>query len=414
MPCGPDPAARRVAGRRLQCSTLTGLKRGVFFFCGVDMPDAGLDGTPPQDRRYGQADFLKVYADLEAYAKAADRLGFDSMWLAEHHFQYEGYEVVPNAILMSAFLAERTRRLKFGAMFNVLPQWHPLRFAEDFALADVMSGGRMLCGIGRGTVPREAEPLGTRVGWNNDPDDTYNREVFEEQVAIIKLAWHHETFSFQGKHYQLPPQKIDDRGRGVQTLTLIPKPLRTPVDIWQPVTSPPTADYVARERHKAVFWYQNRGMLLRNWHRYADLVEQYHGVRLRPGEDRQAVLNIVLADTREQALELARPGHDEFWRFLGPYGWSKSYADEDGKPWVYGRIPSLDESIAQGAWLVGTADEVGEDLAELQRQLGLEYVSIFPHFPGMVREQAIEQMERFMRDVMPRLSAAAEPAGASA
>ncbi|HTD79493.1 MAG TPA: LLM class flavin-dependent oxidoreductase, partial [Chloroflexota bacterium] len=339
------------------------LKLGVFFFCGVDMPDAGLSGTPPQDRRSGQAAFLKVYADLEAYARAADRLGFESMWLAEHHFQHEGYEVVPNAILMSAFLAERTRSLKFGAMFNVLPQWHPLRFAEDFALADVMSGGRMICGIGRGTVPREAEPLGTRVGWNNDADDTYNREVFEEQVQIIKQAWHNETFSFQGKHYQLPPQKIDDRGRGVQTLTLIPKPLRTPVEIWQPVSSPPTAEYVARERHKAVFWYQNRAMLKRNWHRYADLVEQYHNLKLRLGEDRQAVLNVVLADTHEQALELARPGHDEFWRFLGPYGWSKAYADEDGKAWAYGRIPSLEESLAQGAWLVGAADEVAEDIA---------------------------------------------------
>jgi alkanesulfonate monooxygenase SsuD/methylene tetrahydromethanopterin reductase-like flavin-dependent oxidoreductase (luciferase family) len=396
---------------------LTRLKFGVFFFCGVDMPDAGLGGTAPQDRRYGQADFLRVYADLEAYARAADRLGFDSMWLAEHHFQYEGYEVVPNAILMAAFLAERTKTLKFGAMFNVLPQWHPLRFAEDFALADVMTGGRMLCGIGRGTVPREAEPLGTRVGWNSDPDDTYNREVFEEQVEIIKRAWHNETFSFQGKHYQLPPQKIDDRGRGVQELTLIPKPLHTPVEIWQPVTSPPTADYVARERHKAVFWYQNRPMLKRNWQKYADLVAQHHGFQLRKGEDRQAVLNLVLADTHEQALDLARPGHDEFWRFLGPYGWSKAYADQDGKPWQYGRIPTLEESIAQGAWLVGTADEIGADIAGLQRELGLEYISLFPHFPGMLREQAIEQMERFAHDIKPRLvkaAEAAEPVGAPA
>ena len=76
------------------------LELGAFFFCGVDMPDAGLDGTPPQDRRYGQADYLRVYADLEAYAKAAERLGYQSFWLAEHHFQHEGYEVVPNAILM--------------------------------------------------------------------------------------------------------------------------------------------------------------------------------------------------------------------------------------------------------------------------------------------------------------------------
>jgi alkanesulfonate monooxygenase SsuD/methylene tetrahydromethanopterin reductase-like flavin-dependent oxidoreductase (luciferase family) len=390
------------------------LQFGVFFFCGVDMPDAGAQGTPPQDRRYGQAEFLKVYADLEAYARTADKLGFDSLWLAEHHFQYEGYEVVPNAILLAAFLAERTRQIRFGAMFNVLPQWHPLRFAEDFALADVMSGGRMICGIGRGTVPREAEPLGIRVGWNNDPDDIHNREVFEEQVKVLKLAWHNETFNFQGKHYQLPPQKIDDRGRGVQTLTLIPKPLNTPVEIWQPVTSPPTADYVARERHKAVYWYQNRAVLKRSWQQYADLVEQYHGVRLRPGEDRQAVLNIAIGDTHEQAMAMARPGHDEFWRFLGPYGWSKAYADEDGRSWAYGRIPSLEESIAQGAWLVGTADHVGEQMAELQSDLGMEYMTLFPHFPGMAREQAIEQLERFSRDIKPNLLKGAHAVGAGA
>jgi len=238
--------------------------------------------------------------------------------------------------------------------------------------------------------------------------------VFEEQVQILKLAWHNETFSHVGKHYQLPPQRIDDRGRGVQTLTLIPKPLHTPVEIWQPVTSPPTADYVARQRHKAVFWFHNRAMLKRGWQNYAELVERHHGVRLRPGEDRQVVLNIVIGDSHDQALELARPGHDEFWRFLGPYGWSKAYADESGKPWAYGRIPSLDESIAQGAWLVGTADELRDEVAELQRDLGLEYLTIFPHFPGMVRQQAIEQMERFSEQIKPRLLAAALPTGAGA
>src|SRR3979411_166655 len=336
------------------------------------MPDAGLGGLPSQDRRYGQADFLRVYADLEAYARAADRLGYSSMWLAAHHCQGEGCGVGPTSVVRAACLAGRPRRLKFGAMFNVLPQWHPLRFAEDFALADVMSGGRMICGIGRGTVPREAEPLGTPVGWNNDPDDVFNREVFEEQVQILKLAWHNETFTFSGKHYQLPPEKIDDRGRGVRTLTLIPKPLRIPVDIWQPITSPPTADYVARERHKAVFWFHNRAVLKRGWQQYADLVERHHGVRLRRGEDRQNVINMVIADTHEQELELARPGHDEFWRFLGPYGWSKAYADEAGKPWAYGRIPSLEESIAQGAWLVGTSDERGDEIAEVQHDLRLE------------------------------------------
>src|SRR5262249_4873793 len=278
------------------------MKTGVFFFCGVDMPDAGHGGTPPPDRPPRHPGVLQGYEDLEAYARAADSLGYDSFWLAEHHFQFEGYEVVANTILLCGFLAERTNDIKFGAMFNVVPQWHPLRFAEDYALADIMSRGRMLCGIGRGTVPREAEPLGTRVGWNNDPDDAYNREVFEEQVEIIKRAWYNETFSFQGKHYHLPPQKIDDRGRGVATLTLIPKPLHIPVDIWQPVTSPPTAEYVAKERHKAVFWFSNRQNLRRGWHQYADLVRKYHGVDLEPGEDRQVVLNVHIGDTHDKAL----------------------------------------------------------------------------------------------------------------
>jgi alkanesulfonate monooxygenase SsuD/methylene tetrahydromethanopterin reductase-like flavin-dependent oxidoreductase (luciferase family) len=126
------------------------------------------------------------------------------------------------------------------------------------------------------------------------------------------------------------------------------------------------------------------------------------------------VLNIVIGDSHDHAMHLARPGHDEFWRFLGPYGWSKAYADESGKPWAYGRIPSLEESIAQGAWLVGTSDELSDEIGELQRDLGLEYLTIFPHFPGMVREQAIEQMERFSGHIKPRLSAEAVAQGVGA
>src|SRR5262249_11900081 len=112
---------------------------GVFLFGNVDMPDAGYGGTEPQDRRYGQADVVRQYDDCFAYAQAAERLGYDALWLTEHHFQHEGYEVVPNIVLLSAMIAMKTERIKLGGMFHVIPQWHPLRFAEDFALADVVS-----------------------------------------------------------------------------------------------------------------------------------------------------------------------------------------------------------------------------------------------------------------------------------
>ena len=92
------------------------------------------------------------------------------------------------------------------------------------------------------------------LGWGDSPDDQYNRELFEEQIQIIKKAWYNETFCHRGKHYTLPADDLDDRGREVTSLTLIPKPWRTPVEIWQPVTSPRTYEYVAREGHNAVYW----------------------------------------------------------------------------------------------------------------------------------------------------------------
>ena len=91
----------------------------------------------------------------------------------------------PTVVLMNAVLAQHTRRIQFGSLVHVLTTWHPVRFAEDYALADVLSGGRLLCGLGRGTEPRESNPFDVNVGWNNDPDDVRNREVFEEQVAIF-------------------------------------------------------------------------------------------------------------------------------------------------------------------------------------------------------------------------------------
>lgn len=379
------------------------MQLGVFFFGTVDMPDAGHGGPSPQDRRYHQADWVKQYDDLFEYARVAEEVGFDSMWLAEHHFQYEGYEVTPNIILISAVLAMKTERLKFGGMFNVIPQWHPLRFAEDFAYADIVSRGRMICGIGRGTVPRESTAFGARVGWNDSLDDQANRELFEEQVEIIKKAWHNETFSHRGKYYTLPAEGLDDRGRDVTTLTLIPKPWKVPVEIYQPVTSPKTYDYVARNGHKAVYWMMSRPRLRQGWRLYQDLYEQYHETKLRRGENRLLVINVTIGDTTEHAKEIARNGHDEFWRFLAPYGRQVNYLDEHGNSWPNTRIPTLEESMAQGPWVIGTASEVRDNLLQLQAELGIEYLVIFPHYPGMVREQVVDQLRRFMAEVGPAL-----------
>jgi len=159
---------------------------GVFLFGGVEMPDAGLAGTPPLDRRYDNAAVDHAHRELLACGELAERLGYDSFWLTEHHFQHEGYEVVPNGLLFAAFLAARTTRLRIGTMFNVVGQWHPLRLAEDFAMVHNLSGGRGILGAGRGTVPREMLPLTAgrvSVGSYDNPSaaeaDRINRETWQ-------------------------------------------------------------------------------------------------------------------------------------------------------------------------------------------------------------------------------------------
>jgi len=126
-------------------------------------------------------------------------------------------------------LAHLTERLRIGCGFNIAPMWHPLRLAEDFAMADILTGGRVTFGVGRGYHTREVETFGSPL-----LDQPANRELFEEQVEIIFKAFNEESFSHQGKHYTLPPE-VPYRGYTLKELTLVPRPLRRPVECWQPI-----------------------------------------------------------------------------------------------------------------------------------------------------------------------------------
>ena len=386
------------------------MKVGAFFFGGVEMDDAGAGPPASTDRRYTNEHCWKATLDYVNSAVEADRLGFDSFWTTEHHFQYEGYEVIPNGLMISAWIAARTERIRLGAMFNVVPQWNPLRLAEDFATLHNLSGGRGVLGVGRGTVPREGlhrNDKGVSIGSHDNPekaaDDDLNREVFEESMEIIRAALTQERFSFQGKHFQIPVPGIPDRGSTVQSLTLVPRPLY-PFEIWQAVTSPPTLDYVPVVGHGAVFWNQHHAFIKRFWDRYGEVYAAHHDDELAPGDKRMLVISVRIEDTYEKARETALAGHDEFWKFLGPYGWSRGYMGADGKPAPPGLIPTLDESIENKTILLGTPEQVAEGVQFYRDLLGLEHITIFPHLLGDPYKKADEQMARFMDEVVPLVS----------
>jgi len=383
------------------------MRTGIFLFGGVEMDDAGAGAPAPTDRRYTNKQMWETTERLIDMGVLADELGYDSYWLTEHHFQYEGYEVVPNGLLLGAIMAERTKHIRIGTMFNIVGQWHPLKLAEDFATLHNISGGRGILGVGRGTVPREAESLGTKIGSFDNPDaidaNEMNRRQFDEAMDVVFEAYDNEEFSYHGDFFDFPPPGIPDRGGFVETLTLVPRPLH-PFETWQAVTSPPTLEKVPVRGWGAVMWLKHHSFVKQWWDRYAEIYEANHTETLAPGEKRMLVLSTSVADTYEEAVEAVRPGHDEFWKFLGPYGWSRGYMGEDGKPAQAGLIPTLEESLENKTWLVGTPEQVAEGIAFYRDALGgLENLTLFPNMPGDRYDRTAEQMTRLAEEVLPLL-----------
>jgi alkanesulfonate monooxygenase SsuD/methylene tetrahydromethanopterin reductase-like flavin-dependent oxidoreductase (luciferase family) len=370
------------------------------------MSDAGNLGPLPHLRRYSDADFAACYDNLVHWAQTADRLCYDTMWFTEHHFQFEGYEVIPNQILFGLYCATQTERLRFGQMFNIVPQWHPLRLAEDFAMADILAKGRLVFGVGRGTVPREAQTLGATVASGDnamsEEADRLNRELFEEAMEVVLGCWAQERFSFTGKHFVFPPPGIPDRGSAVSTITLVPRPMRD-VEVYQAATTPATIDYVARKGFVGVFTGKPLDILVRDWQRYGEIAAE-SGRSLRPGEGRTLVVNVHVGETHDEALESGRDGHDEYCRFLSPYGRFRSYDPPPGRsatPFDY--QPALEESVRQQIWAVGSVDEVAATIARYQEALSLEHLCCFFDLPGLTREQLDRQLELFSEQVVPAL-----------
>ena len=197
----------------------------------IELERCGLDGPSADDRRYPNERLAEAFDTAAALAQAADTLGYETLWLAEHHFQHEGFECIPSIPMLAVDLTHRTRRVKIGCAFNVVPTWHPLRLAEDYAVADILTNGRVVFGVGRGYHSREVETFG-----NPMLDAEANRELFEEQVEVILKAFREESFSHRGKRYTIPPD-VPYRGYALKEITLVPRPLRRPVEVWQPIVS---------------------------------------------------------------------------------------------------------------------------------------------------------------------------------
>src|SRR5438874_13818157 len=147
--------------------------------------------------------------ELREIAQLADDAGFDVMTTTEHHFHSEGYETSVAPLLLYADLAARTKRIKFAPLGLVLPAWDPIRAAEELAVFDHLTRGRLYAGFARGYQDRWVNVLGqqyhvTGAPMDGSAIDQHNRRVYEEAVQVIKKAWTEETFEFNGQYYKVP------------------------------------------------------------------------------------------------------------------------------------------------------------------------------------------------------------------
>ena len=377
----------------------------------VDLDDMGQDATPVNERRHSNDHLATVFSKAEAMAVCMDKNGYDTLWMAEHHFQHEGYECIPNLMMFGVHLSHVTEHLKIGCGFNIAPMWHPLRLAEDFATADILTDGRMVFGLGRGYHTREVESLG---GPMLDQDE--NRDYFEEQTEIIFKAFNNESFSHHGKYYDLPP-RVPYRGYELEELTLVPRPTH-PVETWQPIVSASERglDFMVKHGIKGVVGGGSALMSEGPMVAYRDALSRA-GIDSQLGEGLSVGVNFHIADTKEQAIKEATPFYEEHIKMFAPLGFFRGLSDEQldvvaqRGGWAEAGIPSLEEACDSRSWYCGPPEGFVEYLQELGAGApGLEMVNVQASM-GTPQQVMIEQLEWFAGAVMPAFQTAPARSG---
>jgi alkanesulfonate monooxygenase SsuD/methylene tetrahydromethanopterin reductase-like flavin-dependent oxidoreductase (luciferase family) len=372
-------------------------KFSVLYVGQIELDNIGRDGTPADLRRYPNERLAEAFWTARDVAQVMDDLGYECLWTAEHHFQREGYEVFPNLIQLGLWLATQTRHLKFGCAFNILPMWHPVRLAEDYAMADIVTGGRVVMGIGRGYHTREVESFGAPL-----TDQAANRELFEEQFEVMMKCFNEEAFCHRGKYYTIPPD-VPYRGYDLRDVSCVPRPIHRPVEVWMPIASGKSIDWMARHDLKAMVTLNGETITEQMLTAYRDACAR-HGRPKALGEDVCWGVGVYLADSEAEALRRLEPSHDERYKWFAPFGFVR-YADEHGRPWgtpgAPARVPTLAEGVAQKAWLIGRPERVIELIREVEAKYPALDRMMLHWAEGLPPKEFKQQLRWFAREVMP-------------
>jgi|GEM_PF-56572 len=363
------------------------------FCCFNPIPWPALDRRPDQwpfpNSAYNSTTGARIFNQCIEQLVYAEECGFDWVGVGEDHMT--AYGITPNPLLILSILAQRTKRVKLAILGAPLPLLNPVRVAEECAMVDVLSNGRLVAGFIRG-VPQNY------AAYNIDPEESRSR--FAQANELIMKAWTHQgVFSWNSEHYKFP------------TVSIWPKPTQSPH---------PALLYSANSETSAVFAAKQRAMI-GTIHLYSmDAIERIQSVISRykaqanddgwdPGPDRFLVgLQTCIAETDEKAINTLRPALDYQYNVLsGTYNnKKKELAAKSGYGYspVEEHPPTIEERLEKGLILCGSPETVRQQIQSLKEKLGIGVISMHLQVGNMIDSDVRRSMNLFRKHIRPSFS----------
>ena len=327
--------------------------------------------NPPQWHR----PFPQFYAEQLSQVRLAEALGYDTIWLTEHHFCEDGYS--PSLLPIASAIATVTSRIRIGTNILLLPLHNAVRVAEDAATIDIISNGRFDLGVGRGFVLSEYE------GYGISRKERTSR--LEEGLEVIRGLWTAESFSFEGRHYHL------------NNARLAPMSVQRPhPPIWIGSHGSKTLDMAA----KTGYHFLGTGdPAVQNVY---DAALHRHG---RSAESYNACHGcwVHVADTYEKAWDNAQD--HMHYMLMGYAKWHAEAGDltEDQQP---PKMPTAADlrnvkDSTFGTFLIGTPQQVTELIKEMRERVRTTHLAMCMHLPGLEPAKSRRSLELFAHEVMP-------------
>ncbi|MSO94870.1 MAG: LLM class flavin-dependent oxidoreductase [Thermoleophilia bacterium] len=324
------------------------------------------------------------FHDMIEQIEFAEELGYDSVWLTEHHFSEYGRAAVP---ALTAYAIARTRRIRVGTAVVVLPFHHPIRVAEDWATLDHLSKGRVDVGVGRGSQPNEFAGFGVSL------DEA--RERFDESLEIIRKCWTQETVSHDGRFLKIPEIEV------------LPKPYQQPhPPLWQAAVSAYTTQMVVDHGINGLIgpYLMPYDLLKRDyfdvWHTATAAMgrtdlQMCHNEFVYVGETDDEVKR----DVEDAVMWYVRKAA-KIWGERIRSNVSPQYANYTD---VLERFDTITfDEVFGSVSMFGTPDRVAEKMRWMRDEGGCDYIMNFTSFGGIPHEKAMRSMELFAREVMSR------------